>query len=224
MSFEIGSVIQCSRMDDPIRVLACDEVEVLYDAWWSHAEEWGFKSLRRRATYYRKPTNTLLGDGEVLRVEPLSNEELAVHCPDLPLRLLRSTEARWRNEDYSDADALVASLDKLPSDLNLASDDIVLDLPSVALHAFGPKLGAKKTVMIDARNGKGFTARELYWQANKLQAPFFTEVEEGIGLYRSGFFKKTPMFYTWGALDLARFADPLPGYQSSRTGTFWEKA
>lgn len=223
MPFEIGSVIRYSRDDRPIRVLACDEFEVLYDSWWPHAQGWGFRSLRRAASYYRIPTQILLDEGELLRVEPLSEEEFAVHRPDLPIRLLRSTEAQWCNQDYSNADALVASLDAPPSDLDLSSDEHVLELPSVALYAVGPRLGVKKTFLIHAQDGKGFTARELYWEANRLQAPFFTHFEEGIGLYRSGFFKKTPMFYTWGALDLARFTDPLPGYQGSRTGTFWEQ-
>ena len=223
MPFAIGSVIKNPSYQGSMRVLACDEVEVLYDTWWEHAQSWSMKSLRRSASYLRIPTKHLLENTEILRIEPLTGEENAVHRPDLPLRLLRSTQARWSNADYPNSEALVDSLDRLPADLDLASDEIVLDLPSIALRAYGPMLGAKKAVLVHAENGRGFTAPELYWQANRLQAPFFEYVEEGIGLYRGGFFKKTPMYYTWGALDLARFAEPLPGYQSRRTGTFWER-
>lgn len=222
MPFAIGSVITNPRYQGLMRILACDEVEVLYDAWLDHSQSWRLESLSRGATYYRAPMKYLAEDTEVLRVEPLTQEEYAVHRPDLPLRLLRSTQARWSDADYADPEALVESLASPPSDIDLGTDKIVLDLPRVALFAFGPKLGAKKTVIVEAENGQGFTARELYWQANKLQAPYFEYVEEGIGLYRSGFFNKTPMFCTWGALDLARFAEPLPGYQSRRTGTFWD--
>ncbi|WP_282610524.1 hypothetical protein [Pelagibius sp. Alg239-R121] len=225
MTLTPGSVIKRNWDERLVRILLCDGVEALYEIWWDHLSCWEFSKLSEKGAYSRIKTSDLLEDSEILRVEPLTTEEISAHRPDLPLRLLRSTQTHWVHGHFDDPAALVGSLSEQPSDIGLSSNEIILSTHKVALSPVGPEGGYKKGVIVEAQDVAGFTAKELFWHANRLQTPFVKQedLQEGIGLYRSGIFKKLPSFYLWGALDRARFCDPLPGYRSNREGLFWER-
>jgi hypothetical protein len=74
--------------------------------------------------------------------------------------------------------------------------------PSIYLAPFGPNNGARPATLLEASDGKAFTAAELLWLAWKLPKPHLgsSPLTRGIGLHRAGFQRKTPSYYIWGAL------------------------
>ena len=89
----IGDVLQVEWDERPIRVMMADSIEVFYDALFPGG---GWNMARARtAIYYRISTSLLLSKGQRVRTEPLTDRELAMHRPDLPMRVLRNWEADW---------------------------------------------------------------------------------------------------------------------------------
>ena len=207
MEITLGLVFQADWDDRPFRVLAFDESEVFYDCWWPHANAWGLASVKGRAVYYRVPTDVTRRRGKPLRTEPLTAEELAVHRPDLPLRLARSTTLQWTRQLYPSLESYAAYVRECsPSSLPRAMKG-GLPIPKVFLYPFGPKGSSKTGTLIEGANGGGFSMLELLWRAHNLQAPLIRKPQsDGVGLYRSGFQRGVPSFYIWGATDRAALA------------------
>ena len=211
----VGSVVQPEWDGRAHRILLMDEIQVLYDVWWSHAHEWGFSTLSSEGHYYCLPTKLLRGRSTVLRSEPLTDIERAIHRPDLPLRLLRSPSMQWSKDQYQDMSHFVGANQAHVEHLGISDDDVALDAPEVFLAPFGPSGRMKRGVRLKALNGRNFSSIELLWRAYAVQAPQHRVSTNGIGIYRSGFKSKAPVFYLWGSDDraghtaLAEGRDPL---------------
>jgi hypothetical protein len=203
-----GLVAQTDFDERPIRVLAFDDVEVLYDSWWPHRGDWGLRNLRGKAYYYRIPTQFILPRANVLRVDPLSEAEWSAHRPDLPLRLLRFEEFEWNDAHVSSIDAFSAWLSRVAPSPALPSSDVALDIPAVLLAPCGPKGATKRPVAIAAENGQNFSSLELLWRAASIQAPVSSNRGHGVGIYRLGCASARPLFYLWGTIDQAGFLAP----------------
>jgi hypothetical protein len=202
----VGLVFQTDwTSPGPYRILAFDEFEVLYDAWWSHLGAWGLRNLRGTAHYYRVTTQLVLEHAQALRVDPLSELELPVHRPDLPLRLLRFKDLEWNAAPISSNQDFSAWLSTAAPDLAPPNSDVALDIPVVALAPYGPKGGTKRPIVITAENGRNFSSLELLWRAANIQAPISSQLRHGVGIYRLGCASARPTFYLWGAVDKARF-------------------
>ena len=194
-----GAVFQPDWDERPIRVLAFDGVEVLYDSWWPHKQSWGLATLTGNATYYRLSTALLLSRARLLRSEPLTEAENQVHRPDLPLRVCRSGNLRWEPS--------------VPEDLDIFEQEVavkdpgfpreILALSSLILNPFGIKGGRKRGVLVKSADGIRFTSQELLWQASKIQAAMQASPLNGVGIYRSGFQNRIPSYYLWGSQDKA---------------------
>lgn len=187
-----------------VRVLCADDVEVLYDAWWPHAQRWGIQRLDARAHYYRVPTSVMAESSELVGDEPLSDAEHAVHRPDLPLRLLRKLGWRFGPEACSDrarfAEAVRARGVGLP-------EGRVLDAPSVVLVPRGPRGALLRGERIDADDEEAFGALELLFEAHRVQSKHARESSDGAGIYRLGCAAGLPSFYLAGDRDLAGFLE-----------------
>ena len=199
----VGSVFQPDWDSGAHRILLMDQIQVLYDVWWSHAQEWGFSNLSGEGHYYRLPTGLLRGRSTVLRSEPLTDIERAIHRPDLPLRLLRSPSMQWSKDQYQNMSHFVGAHQAGIEHLGISDDDVALDAPEVFLAPFGPGGRTKRGVRLKAVNGRHFSSIELLWRAYEVQAPQHRTSTNGIGIYRAGFKSKTPVFYLWGSDDMA---------------------
>jgi hypothetical protein len=199
----VGSVVQPDWDSRAHRILLMDQIQVLYDVWWSHAHEWGFSSLSGEGHYYCLPTSLLRGRSTVLRSEPLTDIERAIHRPDLPLRLLRSPSMQWSKDQYQDMSHFIAAHQADIELLRISDDDVALDAPEVFLAPFGPGGRIKRGVRLKALNGRNFSSIELLWRAYAVQAPQHRTSTNGIGIYRAGFKSKAPVFYLWGSDDMA---------------------
>jgi hypothetical protein len=199
----VGSVLQPDWDDRLHRIILMDEIEVFYDVWWPHAAEWGFSNLRGEGHYYRVPTNLLRSRSTVLRSEPLTDVELAVHRPDLPLRLLRSPSMQWSKTQYQSIAGFIRAHQDDIERLRISDNDVALDAPQVFLAPFGAGGRSKRPVAIRAMNERNFSSIELLWRAYEVQAPHHRQSANGIGIYRSGFKSRGPSFYLWGYDDMA---------------------
>lgn len=194
----VGAVVQPEWHGEPIRVIAFDEVTVMYDCWWPHLPGWGIDSLNRTITYYRVPTPLLLSRGRLLRTEPYTEVELSVHRPDLPFSFATSTDLEWPMMSPPSRDAFPNA------PLHLAGhsfDRPVLDAASIYLAPFGPKGSARPSTLVEAADGTAFTVSDILWHAARLQSGFLRDVRitTGVGIYRAGIRRKIPSYYIWGS-------------------------
>jgi hypothetical protein len=91
----LGAVFQPDWDKSPIRVIAFDSDEIMYDTWWPNQAKWGLSSLNGTISYYRTKAKFLLERAIYLRTEELSPDELGVHRPDLPFALGQCLELQW---------------------------------------------------------------------------------------------------------------------------------
>lgn len=184
MHFEPGDVLRLAWDDRPIRVLLADEIEIMYEAL--------DLSLARARTahYYRTSAPGLESNAELLEKAPLTAQERAKHRPDLPMRVLRSTEADWSKSlpDWPEIDCRFR-----------------LTVPRLAIMPFGPRGAVLTGITVEAANGSFFTGDELLKTAHSLQHAHNPEVE-GVGLYRLGLSGGVPSYYIWGSVDQAGHA------------------
>ena len=129
----VGSVVQPDWDSRAHRILLMDHIQVLYDVWWPHAHEWGFSTLSGEGHYYCLPTSLLRGRSTVLRSEPLTDIERAIHRPDLPLRLLRSPSMQWSKDQYRDMSHFIAARRADIEHLGISDDDVALDASAIKL-------------------------------------------------------------------------------------------
>jgi hypothetical protein len=188
MDFQSGDVLQVTWDERPIRVLMGDQIEVFYDAL---LPEIGWNLARARTViYYRVASNLLGSTAQHISTEPLTPDELARHRPDLPMRMLRSSEADW---------------DKPFAEWPNMDTGFQVEIKRLALIPFGPKGAPQKPLVVQAGNGCSFTGQELLASAHSVQADDCPEVH-GVGLYRSGISRGIPSYYLWGAVDEAGHA------------------
>jgi hypothetical protein len=212
----VGSIIQTDWDSRPNRILLMDHIEALYDTWWPHTDKWGFSNLDGAGAYYRISASLLRTRSTVLRAEPLTDAELAIHRPDLPLRLLRSSSMQWSETQYKSMTHFIKAHQAEIETLDISDDDVALDAAQVFLTPFGPSGRTKPDVKIRAVNEKHFSSIELLWRAHEVQAPHHRKSTSGIGIYRAGFRSKTPVFYLWGSDDRAGLTTRAEGRETPK--------
>jgi hypothetical protein len=186
---QIGDVFRWRHDERPIRVLVCNIGVVMYDGWWPHLDSWGLADVaavrRRRVHYYVTLATTLHKYATFLRSEPLSEQELALHRPDLPFAVVQQRDLSW-TDDHIDASVV---------------DGRGLQTTQVYVAPFGPNGGLKPGVRLTADDSVAFTSAELVRKAQAAQRPNLrgTVPAAGIGLYRLGLTRSVPSYYLWGA-------------------------
>jgi hypothetical protein len=194
---ELGAVFQTEWSDNPIRIIAFDSAVAMYDAWWPHTKTWGMGKLAGKFAYFRLPLAVLLAKSKYLRTERYSEEEAAVHRPDLPFAFAQYDATNWYNTAPTSIEQLEAMLPR-PSPIGAVRR---LNAPSIYLAPFGPKDGPKPAILVHAKDGEAFTEAEVLWHSWQLQAPHLgvRQITSGLGVYRSGIQRRTPSYYIWGS-------------------------
>jgi hypothetical protein len=171
-----GGVYKTILSPEPLRVLAFDNFEVHYDAFWSSLDKWTHASdLKSSGIYYRSSADAFLKNATFIREQPLTEDEFRVF--------------RYLNQFNIET-----------------SGQIVLPVPSITLEPFGSKkrTALLKSTLVSSIDPSGFTEIELLWQANNVQAQQAKHIiEKGVGIYRKGHEKKVPSYYIWGYYDAA---------------------
>lgn len=178
----LGAVFAIESNPYPMRVIAFDDAEVMYDVWWLHREAWGMARLLGDVSYYRLPRDYIEANARYIRTDPLSDMELRVHRPELPFAVAQRNEISWYEPSWKEG-----VLETAP----------VLTASSIYLAPFGPRDSAKSASFLAADDGEAFTEAELLTKARILQAPFVGDVRltEGVGIYRAGIKKRLPSYY-----------------------------
>src|SRR5436190_17677961 len=94
-NFIIGGVYTTAWDQRPHRVLAYDNYELFYDGWWEHKNDWGLKSHNGKVIFFRSSTSRFAETAELIRVDPLSTDELIKYKLDLPFRICRHKDLKW---------------------------------------------------------------------------------------------------------------------------------
>lgn len=187
----LGAVFE-GETSSLMRVVAFDRDVVMYDTWWPHESAWSMAKLQRTISYYRLQRDYFETHSRYVRTEPLSEQELATHRPQLPFAVAQGSDLSWY-EPWIDADG--------DGDTVLTSTtEPVLDTPAIYLEPFGPRDSAKPAVLVTADNGRFFAEAELLRKSKAIQDPFIGDVPltAGVGIYRSGIRKRLPSYYIWG--------------------------
>ena len=198
----IGGVYTTKTDERPHRVLAFDDIELLYDGWWEHKNDWGLKCHNSKVYFNRTSTRHFETSADLLRVDQLTEEEQKKYKLNLPFRTCRHKEITWTGNTFPNLNSVVTYCKK--HDVKL-DEEPVLNSKEIVLIPLGPNGGHKKSKVITADNGKWFTEPELLWKAFNTQAPFETCINYGVGLYRLGLEKKLASYYIGGYYDLAEF-------------------
>lgn len=200
----LGGVYKTKFHPDPHRVIAFDNYEVFYDGYWPTLDKWTFSdSLNSKCFYYRTIPSVFLDSATFLREQPLTERESSIFRPDLPFRICRNKQIQWMTNDFSDINLYKDFLIKNNFSL---SQEIVLNVPEIVLHPYGPKGGGVKATKITASNKQGFTNSELLWHGQNLQSIHLKEnSKDGVGLFRLGHEKKIPSYYIGNYIDKANF-------------------
>ncbi len=194
MKFALGDVFQNDLSTKHVRIIMFSEIQIFYEVWWNSCNDWSYRNnLKSKAIYYRASYDRFFSNAVYLRTDTLSELEIKVHRPDLPLHLCRVAQISWIKDNFTTLEKYNKYfMDELGDIKGLAE----LNMPEVYLVPFGVKGAKKKSVLVKAINGSQFSGLELLWQAQNTQAPYIIEnIEKGVGLYRLGIEKGIPSFY-----------------------------
>lgn len=201
-TLQLGGIYLTESDKRAFRIIAFDDVEVLYDCLWSD-NEWMFSSnMTKKCSFYRYPSKLFLERSQLIDYLPLSQTEIHTFRPDLPLRAGRTKAFDWNNfktTKYKEFQDLFREANKD----NMTVQNILTD--KIVLIPLGNKGGLKKSVIVTAKNQTFFEVTELLWKAKELQETVNSTISNGIGIYRMGIEKSLPSYYIGEYLDLSNF-------------------
>lgn len=206
MKLEIGGVYHFESLKEDkyttsfdLRILCIDEYSTLSIPIFSG---FGISNYKLKGTYYFSPTsnNFLEPRVKLLELKPFTLEEFNVYRPDLLLRLCRSKQLSWNDEIFSSKNNIENYIKEKEQKM-YENDNLQID--KIYIEPYGKAGGTKSGVLIEADNGKYFTASELLFKANLIQSKVNPLRSNGVGIFRCGTRKSLPVFYIGEYYDLA---------------------
>jgi hypothetical protein len=192
---KIGAIYQTEWDERPVRVIGFDDIEVFYDCFLPQNNSWAFSgNIKKKCYFYRTSALLFIKKSKPIDFSAITEEELKVFSPDLPIRVCRSNEFSWNNFKLS-------ALNEFNKQSENLTDTIQTD--KLVLIPYGSKGGLKRGTSLSADNSKYFVASELIWKAKQLQEAVNTDISNGIGIYRLGFEKGLPSYYIGEYFDRA---------------------
>lgn len=198
----IGGVYKTIYDTRPIRIIGFDNVELFYDVWWEHSNNWALKSHNAKTFFYRASVIDFTRTAELIKIHPLNNNEIAKYRLDLPFRMCRDNNIGWTDKVYSNA----LEFENMITQKRISTvNSNIMNIETIMLYPYGPKGGLKKSSKLRADNGRFFTEKELLWKAHNLQSIFVNQIKDGVGIYRLGLEKGMASYYIGGFYDNAGF-------------------
>lgn len=191
--------------NNKVRIIQFDEIEVFYEPWNVHSDEWYYSSIKTMI-FLRVATKFFVNNSELLENENKDENGLDRLHPHLPMRLNRFPNLRWEAEPKLDLKSL--ALNNLQG---IETESIVI-FPT---HQ-GGRHGKSELIKEGVRNGE-----KLMEVAYSIQAPFVKEKDSrfiittlakvgknhkyftGVGMYRMGMKGNIPSYYIGGFNDFA---------------------
>ncbi len=196
----VGGVYKTTYDKRPHRIIGLDKIELFYDGWWEHTNNWGLKSHNSKVFFYRTSVKSFKEMSELIRIDPLDDEETIKYKLELPFRICRNANISWTNTLYDKIDDFI----EIVKQTNFLSENTeILKASQIKLYPFGSNGGHKKSVVIRPDNGIFFTEIELLWKAQNIQSLYIKEIKPGVGIYRLGIEKGMASYYIWNFYDKA---------------------
>ena len=209
---KLGDIFEFTN--NRIRILMLDDNEIFYgtvnqDGIFDYAKS-------RTISYYRTPRDFFEKNSRFIASMKLSEKELEIHRPDLPLRLNCFKNIFWTTELFN----YVGKFEEFLNKAGILMDNLEgLKIPKLNIVATSQQNSNKKPVLIESTEGE-ITAKDLLFQCFniqreyvKLDKPYFSRFRlipggreekrlRGIGLYRLGIKGNIPSYYIGGEVSM----------------------
>ena len=183
---------------DRIRVLAVGDGLAFYDS-----EREGRWLLERKRTFgYSRFADWWVEDHiEWTDHIPLTEKELELHRPDLPMTAAALTSVPMFDEgaiSYPNFKELLADDSRSKETLNSHSG---LPCPEFSMTGFGPRGGAKPSESYISLDESSFSATEVLWRALQYLEKHSIVTSNGIGIHRMGMKSGIPWYFVGDAVN-----------------------
>lgn len=185
MILSLGEIYQSQFMGGiKEKVIGFDEYEVLLDDYLErHKSHCIVKNLKRKSYFSRTAVDLFLKNSRKIGFEKLTDEEMEILKPNLPIRTCRYRDISWTDED-------------LINKINFKKTNTpCIKTPKIWLYPIGPKGRIKNGEIIEAENEDFFTIVELLKKAMFIQKKANQKPTNGIGVYRAGIQSQIPSYY-----------------------------
>jgi hypothetical protein len=193
------------------KIISYDNYEVFVDDKRTDQPTWELDETRvKTGRFSRFSLSNFERGATKIGYEAYSDERLATLRPDLPMRLCRIKSMSWGHDAFETEESLQLYLKE---EINPSIWGKKLEISQLYLEGYNKNGLPQKPILLEASNGEYFTVRELFYQANIIQANIKVNkgfLSDGVGLYRSGIKNGIPSYYIWGFYDLA---DTLRKYE-----------
>ncbi len=168
------------------RIIMADNI-FMYAEVYMNGEWSTIMNIHKKNTFYGTSVDAFLArHPQYLRQEPFSKEEFAILRPDLPLSIGRTNRFDWLDIINPGVENLEMILFELfPFDLKVEK---------IYVHPLGKNGGRRKEVEILPDEKGNFRVAEIILKSAKIQNESFSEIKEGIGLFRFGVKNKYPTY------------------------------
>lgn len=193
---KLGDVYESNWGANVVRIIGFDEHEVFYDLLWRHSNSWAFSSnIHKKCYFYRSDIKSFLKKSKRVDYIKLSNTESAIFRPDLAVRTCRIESISWTDKNLADSKFISQNYDLAGmKDINAAK---------IWLYPFKCDNSFSCAKLVEASNGKSFSAVELINKAYAIQNSANPKATDGIGIYRIGIQNGVPSYYIGEFYDIA---------------------
>jgi|JI6StandDraft_1071083.scaffolds.fasta_scaffold61475_3 hypothetical protein len=198
------------------RIIMFDSNEVFYD---EIAIDNSLKYTKGKTVTYSRVSRDFFDKNAILISTSVSEKELLIHQPHLPLRLNCFKNIFWTNEYFKTINEFRNYL--ISKDINL-KDLENLNCNKVVIIPIGQQISFKKSIILESSNNL-FEGLELLYHCFNIQykyininKPYFSRFRSaaqennlnklsGIGIYRAGIKSNIPSYYLGGSVSLLEF-------------------
>jgi hypothetical protein len=180
---------------------------VFFNGFWVFAdlryedEKWHMDKLQKGLSYF-SPIGRWWFDESPLELgfSEVSAQLQTLFRTDLIIYISRIRDIGWNNDIFTDRQRFEAYLEATQSDVWLSQ---IIAAENIYISVYGKGDGIRPPVMINAENGKFFTAAEVLWQAAQIQRLVYLSASKGVGIFRMGSKRGVATYYAGEYLDRA---------------------
>ena len=197
---KLGDILKINSTEQIIRVIALDDIEVLYDFYWNHNDKWAFAdNLSKKGFFYRMSLKNCISKCSKVDYKSLSDKEHMVLRPDLRLRFLRDKNASWQYDYFKEK----------KNEIQNTFSNQFLPINKIFLCPLSKNKSIKKGEILESNNQE-ISFYEILVKAFEMSKKIGKTDSNGIGIYRLGIEKGVPSFYIGDYIDIAGIMKTSP--------------
>ncbi|MFC4873521.1 hypothetical protein [Negadavirga shengliensis] len=197
-----------------IRIVMFDENEVFYQT--VNEDDSFVYAKNRTLSYYRAPRDYFANNSEFIKHLALTENEIEIHRPDLPLRLNCFSGLFWTNKNFENEIDFIGFVKK--AEIKAETLD-GLNCSKVVIFPTSQQQSQKKSTSLENKDGQ-FSGIELMYKCFRIQSeyvnlekPYYSRFRlipegreekrlSGIGIYRLGIKGNVPSYYLGGEMSM----------------------